>query len=119
MADISVLDVSQGTASDSIVTASITAASATQTIPYDSGKDGRLTLMLINDDNADATVILAAGGGLRAPIGSLTYTSVAGETAVVNLSDSARYKVFADNDIDVGITTNGTIGSVFVLAIQT
>lgn len=121
MADVTILDVSNGVASDVETTSGITAAAASQTVPCENGKETKLGLIIRNADNQTATVLIkapASDGGVRKGLGDLTISALAGKTYLVNLSDTSRFKDLSDNDIDVTVTTQGTIGSVEIFAVQ-
>lgn len=121
MADITILDVSNGVASDVETTSGITAAAAAQTVPCEKGKETKLGLIIRNADAQTATVTIkapASDGGVRKGLGDLEIAALAGKTYLVNLSDTARFKDLSDNDIDVTVVTTGTIGSVEVFAVQ-
>lgn len=121
MADITILDVSAGTASDVETTSGISALAEAQTVPCENGKDHRIGLIVRNADAQTATITIAApasDGGVRKGLGDYTLTALAGKTYLVNLSDTSRFKDLSDNDIDVTATTTGTIGSVEIFAVQ-
>ena len=107
MADVTVFDVSGGNVG-SETTSGITAGAAAQTVPCDNGKDSRLVLRVQNADaTATAYVKVAAGDGVRASLGAMTVEVAAGDTAYIPLFDTARFKVLADNDIDVALVDAG------------
>ena len=125
MADVTVFDLSGGAAYDSGTTSGITTGAAAQTVPCENGKEARLALRIQNGNEEAVVATVAAGDGVRASLGDYSQTVAAGETAYIALCDSARFKVLADNDVDVALTDSaggaldsGVLANVQIEAVQ-
>ncbi len=127
MADIAILDVSGITDTDVGTTATLAGAlAASQTVPC-GGKDTRLLVVVANGSATyAATVTVKApttGGGERVKLGDQAYEVAAGKTAIIDLSDSARFKELAGASagkitITGAIAAGGTIGDCKIWGIQ-
>ena len=120
MADVTQFDISGGTTSAVVQISAITVATSAQTVPCEDGKDHKIALMVVNGDSSECTVTISAAtdGGVRKALGDGTFTVAAGYQRLINLEDTSRYKDLSDNDIDVAVTTQGTIGNIDLYAIQ-